>query len=177
MSQIDGFRRYLDAGVALGQITRARAEEAVRDLIQAGELESNRAQEWVENIVTSSRDRYEAFVATVRHEVRNQLKEVGFTNIDELAHRVATILERGQAAARKAARRPAKSARGAAKKTTKKAQSASRTTAKKAAKKTAAKKTAAKKTASRSTASKKATKRTAAKRPRATTSSTRKSSR
>ena len=57
MPSNDGLRRYLEAGLALTQITRARAEELVHELIQAGEVETTRAQDWVEDLVKTSRDR------------------------------------------------------------------------------------------------------------------------
>ena len=107
MSENDGLRRYIEAGMALTQITRARAEEVVRELIRTGEIERNRAQEWAEDLVRTSRERSEALVATVRNEVRQQLKELGFTNIDDLAKKVADILARSSAAARKAGQRAA----------------------------------------------------------------------
>ena len=104
MPQNDGLRRYLEAGISFSQITRSRAEELVRDLIQTGEVERTRAQEWVEDLVTTNRERSEAFLSTIRKEVQRQLAEMDLTNLDELAHRVAEILARGQAAARNAGR-------------------------------------------------------------------------
>jgi len=149
MSQIDGLKRYLEAGLALTQITRARAEELVRELIQTGEVERNRAQDWVEDLMSTSRERSEAFISTVRSEVRSQLSEVGVTNLDELAKRVAHILERTQAAARKAAKRTAK--RPAKRAPAKKKAAAKKAAAKKAParKKAPAKRAPAKKTAAR----------------------------
>jgi polyhydroxyalkanoate synthesis regulator phasin len=113
MTENDGLRRYVEAATALTQITRSRAEELVRELIKAGELERHRAQDWVEDLVKTSRDRSEALVDTVRGEVRHQLKELGFTNVDDLAKKVADILARTSAAGRQATHRPA----GKAKKT------------------------------------------------------------
>jgi polyhydroxyalkanoate synthesis regulator phasin len=106
MTENDGLRRYVEAATALTQITRSRAEELVRELIKAGELERHRAQEWVEDLVKTSRDRSEALVHTVRGEVRQQLKELGFSNMDDLAKKVADILARSSAAGRKATHRP-----------------------------------------------------------------------
>ena len=106
MSENDGLRRYVEAATALTQITRARAEELVRELIKAGEVERHRAQDWVETLVKTSRDRSEALVDTVRGEVRQQLKELGFTNVDDLAKKVADILARSSAAGRSATHRP-----------------------------------------------------------------------
>lgn len=158
MAQTDGIKRYVDAALALTQITRARAEEVVRDLIRNGEVESNRAQEWVEDLVKMSRQRSEAFVSTIRGEVRHQLRDLGITNVEELAKRVASILEKAESAARRATnrstpRRPAatKAKKAPAKKT--------------AAKKSAAKKAPAKKTAGKKTAKKAPAKKTTKKAP------------
>ena|SRR5579863_4346180 len=107
MTENDGLRRYVEAATALTQITRSRAEELVRELIKAGELERHRAQDWVEDLVKTSRDRSEALVGTVRGEVRQQLKELGFTNMDDLAKKVAAILAKSSAAGRQATHRPA----------------------------------------------------------------------
>ena len=157
MSENDGLRRYVEAGMALTQITRARAEELVRELIKTGEIERNRAQDWVEDLVKASKDRSEALVATVRSEVRGQLKELGFTNVDDLAKKVADILARSSAAARHAtgrkARGPAKSPKtgaGAKKSAPKK------TAAKSGSKKASAKKATAKKAAGKKAGAKKA---------------------
>ena len=186
MAPNDGLRRYLEAGLALTQITRARAEELVHELIQAGEVETTRAQDWVEDLVKLSRDRSDTLLSTVRGEVRNQLSDLGITNVDDLAHRVAELLDRAETAARRATSRgpgrgrttnrtsarattakkapakkaPAKKASATtapAKKAGASTTGARATKAKKApAKKTAVKKTAAKKAASRSSSATKA---------------------
>ncbi len=115
MAQMDGLKRYLEAGLTLTKVTRERAEKLVRDLIQEGQVDSARAQEWVEDLVSTSQERSEAFISNVRSEVRSQLAAVGVTDLDELARRVARILERAQAAGRKATKRPSRP-RAAAKK-------------------------------------------------------------
>jgi len=156
MSENDGLRRYIEAGMALTQITRARAEELVHELIRTGEVERNRAQEWIEDLVRASRERSEALVATIRSEVRQQLKELGFTNIDDLAKKVAEVLARSSAAARKATGR-APAAKAPVKKAPAKKAAAKKVAAKKtAAKKAPAKKAAAKKATAKKTAAKKA---------------------
>src|SRR6202035_3856110 len=118
MTENDGWRRYVEAATALTQITRSRAEELVRELIKAGELERHRAQDWVEDLMKASRDRSEALVGTVRGEVRQQLKELGFTNVDDLAKKVADILAKSSAAGRKATHRPAGKAKNTSPKKT-----------------------------------------------------------
>jgi polyhydroxyalkanoate synthesis regulator phasin len=146
MTPNDGLRRYLEAGLALSQITRARAEELVHELIQAGEVETTRAQDWVEDLVKTSRDRSDTLLSTVRGEVRSQLADLGITNMDDLAHRVAELLDRAETAARRAASRGPGRGRTSSR-------SAARTSK---AKKAPARKTTAKKTAARSTKAKKA---------------------
>jgi polyhydroxyalkanoate synthesis regulator phasin len=150
MSQIEGLKRYVEAALALGQITRTRAEELVRDLIQTGAVDNVRAQEWVEDLVSTSRERSEAFISAVRSEVRSQLSEAGITSFEELAERVERIVARGQAAARRAAEGTSRREAAPKKRPTKKKAAAKRAPAKKKAVATRApakKKAAAKKRA------------------------------
>jgi polyhydroxyalkanoate synthesis regulator phasin len=164
MSENDGLRRYLEAGMALTQITRARAEELVRELIKTGEVERQRAQDWVEELMKASRERSEALVATVRGEVRQQLKELGFTNVEDLARKVADILSRSSSAARQATGRTVKKARraGAAKAGAKRAPAKRAPAKKSAARQAPAKRTTAKKASAKKAAPRKAAKRTGA---------------
>jgi polyhydroxyalkanoate synthesis regulator phasin len=147
MTENDGLRRYVEAATTLTQITRSRAEELVRELIKAGELERHRAQDWVEDLVKVSRERSEALVDTVRGEVRGQLRELGFTNVDDLAKKVADVLARSSAAGRRATHRPPKKSKKPGPK---------KVATNTAAKKTAARKAATKKAATKKTAPKKA---------------------
>ncbi|MGA2522282.1 MAG: hypothetical protein ABSG81_15860, partial [Acidimicrobiales bacterium] len=104
----------------------------------------------VEDLVRASRDRSEALVATVRGEVRQQLKELGFTNIDDLAKKVADVMARSSAAARHATGRSGSAAKAVAKKSPAKKAPAKKAAAKKApAKKSGTKKAAAKKSAAK----------------------------
>ena len=102
MAQNDGLRRYFEAALAVSQITRSRAEEVVRDLIRTGEVESTQARDWVEDLVRTSRQRSETFVSTVHSEVRRQLNDLGLGDINDLARRVADILDKAETAARRA---------------------------------------------------------------------------
>jgi polyhydroxyalkanoate synthesis regulator phasin len=144
MTENDGLRRYVEAATALTQITRSRAEELVRELIKAGELERHRAQDWVEDLVKASRDRSEALVAAVRGEVRQQLKELGFTNVDDLAKKVADILARSSAAGRRATHRPVKKAKKTGSKSASTKTATKKSATHKPAKKAGAKKAGAK---------------------------------
>lgn len=136
MAQGDVLRRYLDTGLALGQLTRERAEEIVKDLVRAGDVQLGQAQEFVEDLLERSRRNAEMLAEVVRGEVRRQL--------------AALNLGRGRSGPKKAAPKAVASKTAAPNKTAAPKKAAPQKTAapKKAApKKTAAKKTAAKKAA------------------------------
>jgi polyhydroxyalkanoate synthesis regulator phasin len=131
MAQLDALRKYLEAGMAFTQTTRARAEEIVANLVRAGELQTEQTQQQVQDLVDRSRENTERMVDVVRKEVVGQLGSLGLATKADLAK-----LERKLDAAMRASK-PAASKKTAAKKSTKKA----------AAKKTAAKKAPTKKAA------------------------------
>jgi polyhydroxyalkanoate synthesis regulator phasin len=159
----DRIRKYLDAGTELGQVTRARAEELVRELVNAGDIQRDQAQEWVDNLVERSRKTSEQFLDLVRHEVATQLKKIDTPALEALAGQVADLLKRSATAGRtatadfaaqatKGATKGATTARSAAKKATATAKTGQAT----ATKKTAPKKAPAKKAATKKAAAKKA---------------------
>jgi polyhydroxyalkanoate synthesis regulator phasin len=153
----DSFQRYLDAGIAFTNLTRAKAEELVSELVQNGEFQSSDARARVDELLERSRKGREAFAAQVRKEVTHQLESVGITSLEDLAQQVAALIGR-TAEAGKAATSGAKAAatRTAAKKAPAKKTAAKKAPAQKApAQKTAAKKTAAKKAPAQKTAAKK----------------------
>jgi len=136
MAQSDTFRRYLETGLAIGQMTRARAEEVVKDLVKAGEVQRDQTQQWIDELVDRSRKNTEFLMALVAAEVRKQLEASPLTG------------RRGRKAS---SPRPATAKKATAKKATAKKATAKKATAKKApapkarVKKATAKSTAAKK--------------------------------
>ena len=159
MANKDAFQKYLDAGIAFTNLTRARAEDLVQELVQSGEFQRGEAKARVDDLIERSRKGREALLAQVRHEVARQLDSVGITSLEDLAKQVASLLGRSAAGRRPASTKaaakksPAKKA-APAKKTAKKAAPAKeavrkRAPAKKAApaKKSPAKKSVAKKAA------------------------------
>jgi hypothetical protein len=137
MAQTDFLRRYFDTGLALGQLTRARAEELVRELVKAGEVQREQTQQFVDSLLDRSRKNAEMLAAVASAEVRKQLgRAVGGG--------------RGGSQSTKPASGAKEKAKGPAKKSTAKKSTAKKSTAKKAApKKAAAKKAAPKKAAAK----------------------------
>jgi polyhydroxyalkanoate synthesis regulator phasin len=145
MTKESAYQRYLDAGLAFTQMTRARAEELVKDLASGGDLQRQEAQAKVEELVERGRQSSEALLAVVREEVVTQLRSMGIGSVEDLATQVATVLGRSAATVKQAAKKaPAKAK--AARATTAKKAPAKKAPAKKApAKKAPAKKAPAKK--------------------------------
>jgi len=100
MADKDGYRRYLDAAAALGQVTRARAEELVRDMMGGAEVPRGQAQQWVDEIVERGKKATEDLVDLVRTEVSSQLEALGL-DADDLARQAADILRRSAEAGRR----------------------------------------------------------------------------
>ena len=113
MASNDGFRKYVEAGAALGQITRARAEEIVRELVGAGQLQGTQAQEWVDDLVERSRKASEDLLALVRTEVASQLTALGI-DPEDLAKQAADLLRHSADVGRRATHTAAAQASAAA---------------------------------------------------------------
>jgi polyhydroxyalkanoate synthesis regulator phasin len=167
MASNERIKKYLDAGTVLGQVTRARAEEIVRELASAGDIQREQTQEWVDNLVERSRKTSEQILDLIRHEVSAQLSKIDATALETLAGQVSDLLKRSAAAGRSAtadaAAHAAKGAQAAREAAEKVAPSAAK---KKAAKKPAtstssgasapSQRAAAKKAAAKTVATKKA---------------------
>jgi polyhydroxyalkanoate synthesis regulator phasin len=159
----DAFQKYLEAGIAFTNMTRAKAEELVTELVQSGEFQGRDAKAKVDELIERSKKSREVLVTQVRHEVVRQLDHIGITSVEDLANQVADLLGRtadaGRAAtAKKAgAKKKAATKKAPAKKAAAKKAAAKKAPAKKApAKKAAAKKAAAKKSPAKTAAAKKA---------------------
>ena len=114
----NGYQRYLDAGLAFTQMTRARAEELVQELVKEGELSKEQVQAKVEELIERSRKSSESLLATVRDEVGAQLKSVGISSVEDLAQQVAALLGRSAPPAKKAPAKKAPAKKAPAKKAT-----------------------------------------------------------
>jgi len=145
----DLFRRLLDSGVAFTQMTQERAEAIVRDLVRAGEVQSEQTTRFVQEILEQSRQNTERLLETVRNEVREQVASLGLADRDDiqaLRDAVNRLRSRTAAATGAAARTTTRKASGTRKTAAKKASGAKKTATKATKKASGARKTAAKKT-------------------------------
>ncbi|HSZ36452.1 MAG TPA: hypothetical protein VK773_05115 [Acidimicrobiales bacterium] len=102
MANNERIRKYLDAGSVFGQVTRGRAEEIVRELVNAGDIQRSQTQEWVDTLVDRSRKSSDQIIDMVRHEVAAQLSRVDGKAIENLSKRVADVLKKSADAGRRA---------------------------------------------------------------------------
>lgn len=152
----DRFSRYVEAAAVLGRVTRARAEEIVRELVDAGELQRGQAQQWVDEIVERSRKASEDLVRVIRNEVKHQLTAMGIDR-DSLARQVAELMRQSAEAGRRATGGAGATARRTVTRVTAKKAPAKKAPAKKApAKKAPAKKAPAKRAPAKKAVAKKA---------------------
>ncbi|HET9092188.1 MAG TPA: hypothetical protein VFN50_07250, partial [Acidimicrobiales bacterium] len=123
MASRNPFERYLSAGLALTQLTRQRAEEIVRDLVEEGEVGRENAEEWIEDLVARSRRGAEQLATLVRDEVRRQVDQLGLVNREDLTAAFDRVLDlarkAGEMTIREATRRAAEAGAGAARETEK----------------------------------------------------------
>jgi polyhydroxyalkanoate synthesis regulator phasin len=149
MTDNDLLKRLLDAGMTFTAMTQARAEDLIRDLVRAGEVQAEQAQSVIDELVDRSRRNSERLIDAVRAEIRQQMANLGLatkTDVERLERRVADV-SAAQGSRRATTRKaPARKATKAAKKSGGRAAGAKKAGAKKAsAKKASAKKAGAKK--------------------------------
>jgi polyhydroxyalkanoate synthesis regulator phasin len=100
MASNERIRKYLDAGTVVGQVSRGRAEEIVRELVNAGGIQRSQAQERVDTLVERSRRSRERILELVRHEVATQLDRIDPKTHESLTNHVAEILKKSAEAGR-----------------------------------------------------------------------------
>ncbi|HEX2564632.1 MAG TPA: hypothetical protein VHK25_11980 [Acidimicrobiales bacterium] len=120
MAQNDLLKRLLDAGMTFTAMTQARAEDLIRDLVRAGEVQAEQAQGVVDELVDRSRRNSERLIDAVRSEIRQQVANLGLAtkdDIDRLERKITDVASRAPAKKAASARkgRPAKEASGPAK--------------------------------------------------------------
>lgn len=89
----DVFRRYLETGIAFTNLTRARAEAIVRELVRAGEVQRDQATERVEELLERNRRNSDQLLDLVRREISEQLRALGLATRDDVAELNARLDE------------------------------------------------------------------------------------
>ena len=92
MTTNESWRRYLEAGAAVGQLTLARAEEIARGLLAPGEEERSTAWAEFEELTRFGRLMGEQLVETARSEVTKQLEMFGVGSLDQLWERISDLV-------------------------------------------------------------------------------------
>jgi polyhydroxyalkanoate synthesis regulator phasin len=128
----DDLQKYLDAGIAFTNLTRAKAEELVSELVQNGEFQTGDARAKVDELLERSRRSRQVLVSQVRKEVARQLDSVGVSNLEDLAEQVAALIGRSAAAGRAATAKKAPAKKAPAKKSPAKKAPVKKSAAKKA---------------------------------------------
>lgn len=92
MTTNDNWRRYLEAGTAVGQVTLARAEEIARGLLGPGEDERESAWHELDELTRFGRHMGEQLVDMARAEMFKQLETLGVGSIDHFFERIADLV-------------------------------------------------------------------------------------
>lgn len=91
MVQSDLFKRSLEAGTTLLDLTRERAEAVVKEWVEAGDLGRGRAKKAVDDLLERSHRMTEELQSLVRREIGAQLAAMGVATRDDLARVEARI--------------------------------------------------------------------------------------
>ncbi len=92
MTSNDSWRRYLEAGTALGQVTLGRAEEIAKGLLAPADEEREAARNDLDELTRFGRQMGEQFVDMARAEVSKQLEALGVDSLEELFDRLADLV-------------------------------------------------------------------------------------
>ncbi len=93
MAQTDALKKYLDAGMAFTALTRSRAEQVVKELVAAGELQRNQTKGAIDELVERSKKNAETLSEQVRKEVDSQLASLGLARKADVERLEAELAE------------------------------------------------------------------------------------
>ena len=94
MPENDLLKRLLDAGMTFTAMTQARAEDLIRDLVRAGEVQAEQAQSVIDELLDRSRRNSERLIDAVRAEIRQQMASLGLAtknDVERLERRIAEL--------------------------------------------------------------------------------------
>ena len=126
-------RRMALIGSGVAELTKARAEQIVKDWVKKGEVGSSQAAGMVKDLMERSKDNRKEIMAFVRGEIRSQIESLGVAtkrDVERLERRVARLEDKAKSAPKSTATKST-AKKTAAKKSTAKKTSAKKSTAKK----------------------------------------------
>ncbi len=134
---LDEFRRLALFTSGVAELTRHRAEQLVRDMVQSGEVRRDQASSLVKTVLDLGNQNRRELGQMIRSEIRNQISSLGVAterDLERLERRVARIEERQKSASRegplkKTTAKSPKKTRVSKKTTARKKTTAGRTTA------------------------------------------------
>lgn len=88
---LDAVKNYLTLASGLAEVTVARATEAAKALVAAGEARTESVTTLAEDLVNASNRNREAVTALVRFEVERALARLGLAGIDQMEAAQARI--------------------------------------------------------------------------------------
>jgi polyhydroxyalkanoate synthesis regulator phasin len=88
------FRKYLEAAVVLGQVTRARAEEILHELAGAGELQRGQVEQWMNELVDRGQVAATGLLTLLRNQVDSLLGDKGMASVEDLMRQLGDLLTR-----------------------------------------------------------------------------------
>jgi len=98
---LDELRRaaLITSGVA--ELTRARAEQVVKDLVKAGDVRKDQASSVVKELLKRSEQNRKELSRFIRSEIQNQVASLGFANkrdVERLERRITRLEDKAKTA-------------------------------------------------------------------------------
>jgi hypothetical protein len=86
------FQKYVEAGLVLGRVTKARAEEVLHELAEANGVQRERIEKLVDELVAHGRQAATGVLSMFRNEVETIFGESGAKSLDDLISRLGDLL-------------------------------------------------------------------------------------
>ena len=84
MAETNVLKKYLDAGVSFTNLTQAKAEALVKELVKVGEVQTEQAQAAVLDLLERSKKNTEALIEQIRKEISESAESLGLATIADI---------------------------------------------------------------------------------------------
>jgi polyhydroxyalkanoate synthesis regulator phasin len=108
---LDDMRRWALFGSGVAELTRNRAEQIVKDLVQAGDVKRKQASGLVKELLDASRDNRKELMRLLRAEVQSQIEGLGVAtkrDLERLERRVKRLEDNLPASRKKSSKKTTK---------------------------------------------------------------------